>query len=146
MRLEHLSARVDYLGPVSDAPLLLRLTGYRVCAGFPSPADDWIEAEIDLTKVLIVNPLATFLYRVAGASVREAGIPDGSIVVVDRSREPRDGKVVLVTVNGEQSLKVWRRDGRLEFANHEMPAWPMYEADEIEIVGVVAYCISEPQA
>ena len=146
MRLVPLPARVEYLGPVSDAPLLLRLTGYRVCAGFPSPADDWIEAEIDLAKVLIVNPLATFLYRVAGASVREAGIPDGSIVVVDRSREPKDGEVVLVTVNGEQSLKVFRKPGRLEFANAAMPAWPMHEADVIEIVGVVAYCICEPGA
>jgi DNA polymerase V len=65
-------------------------------AGFPSPADDWLDGEIDLKQHLIERPAATFLMRVSGCSMTGAGILDGDLVVVDRSLKPRPGQGVVV--------------------------------------------------
>ena len=83
-----------------------------VPAGFPSPADDHIEEEIDLQRLLITNRPATFLVRVAGDSMVGKGLQDGDLAVVDRSLDPRDGDIVVVDVDGERSFKVWGRRGR----------------------------------
>ena len=66
-----------------------------------SPADDWIEDDIDLQKILVTNRAATLMWRVEGHSMREAGIFDGDVVLIDRSLSPKDGNVVAVSVNGE---------------------------------------------
>ncbi len=94
-------------------------------AGFPSPADDFIEEEIDLQRLLITNRPATFLVRVAGDSMVGARLFDGDLAVVDRSLDPRDGDVVVVDVDGDRSFKVWGRRGArvtLAFANPTLPA------------------------
>ena len=78
-------------------------------AGFPSPADDYLDGEIDLSSYLIDRPAATFLMRVASESMTGAGIFDGDLVVVDRSVEAKDGDVVVVVVNGDLTLKRLRR-------------------------------------
>lgn len=64
------------------------IAGTRICAGFPSRADDFLDGEIDLARILTPNRAATFLWRVAGHSLKETGIHDGDVVVVDRSRKP----------------------------------------------------------
>lgn len=74
-------------------------------AGFPSPADDYIEGEMDLNKHLIKHPAATFFVRVAGDSMVDAGIHPGDILIVDRSIEPADKKVVIAVVNGDLTVK-----------------------------------------
>ena len=89
----------------SPLPLLSRA----VSASFPSPADDFAEEEIDLTRLLVANRAATFLVRVAGDSMVGKGLFDGDLAVVDRSLVPRDGDVVVVDVDGERSFKVWSR-------------------------------------
>jgi len=71
---------------IISAEVVVPLVGPAVCAGFPSPADDFVEEAIDPARLLIANPPATFLVRVAGDSMRDAGIHDGDILVVDRSR------------------------------------------------------------
>lgn len=107
-------------------PILLSLLARPVRAGFPSPADDFIEEEIDLQRLLITNRPATFLVRVAGDSMIGARLFDGDLAVVDRSLEPQDGDIVVVDIDGERSFKVWgRRGGRvtLAFASPTYPAF-----------------------
>ncbi len=76
-----------------------------VSAGFPSPADDYVEGSLDLNKHLVKHPAATFFVRVAGDSMINAGIHPDDILVVDRSLDPVDKKVIIAIVNGELTVK-----------------------------------------
>lgn len=130
-----------YPVPLDPASLPLPLLGRRVAAGFPSPADDYLEGEIDLGRYLIERPAATFLMRVAGESMVGAGILDGDLVVVDRSLEPRPGHVVVAVCHGEMTIKRLRvlRDGRAVLLA-ENPAFPEFVIGEempAEVWGVV---------
>jgi DNA polymerase V len=80
----------------------------RVPAGFPSPADDFIEGLIDLNSLLRLGDAATFLMRASGESMKDAGIHDGDILVVSRADEPKNGDVVVAAVDGEFTVKVYR--------------------------------------
>ena len=88
-----------------------------VSAGFPSPADDYIERLLDLNELLIKNPPATFFVKVAGDSMTGAGINDGDILIVDRSIEATNRKIVIAAVNGELTVK------RLVKKNIISPLW-----------------------
>lgn len=98
----------------------------RVPAGFPSPADDFFEAGIDLNEHLIVagHEAQTFVVRVTGWSMVGAGIHDGDEVLVDRAIEPRDGTVVVVARNGELSIKRLRLSGGQVTLVSENPDYP----------------------
>ncbi len=74
-------------------------------AGFPSPANDYLETVLDLNEFLVQRPAATFLVRVQGDSMKDAGILDGSILVVDSSIEPQSGMIVLAIVDNEFTVK-----------------------------------------
>jgi DNA polymerase V len=80
-----------------------------VPAGFPSPADDYIENQLDLNKYLIKHPAATFFVKVKGDSMIDAGIHSGDILIVDRSLEATDKKVVIAVVDGELTVKRIRK-------------------------------------
>ena len=125
------------LGTPMPVPLLARA----VRAGFPSPADDFIEEEIDLQRLLVTNRPATFLVRVAGDSMVGKGLFDGDLAIVDRSLVPANGDVVVVDIDGERSFKVWeRRGGRvgLAFANPRFRAFVLDPGATIEVWGVVS--------
>lgn len=77
----------------------------RLPAGFPSPADDYIEGKLDLNRHLIKHPAATFFVRVTGDSMLEAGIHSGDILIVDRSLEATDGNVIVAALDGELTVK-----------------------------------------
>lgn len=126
------------------APIPLPMLIRSVSAGFPSPADDFIEDEIDLTRILISNRPATFLVKVRGYSMIDVHLLEGDLAIVDRSITPRDGDVVVVDVDGERSFKVWRRenDGScLHFANASLPAFRTPPDATIEVWGVVTNSI-----
>ncbi|MCL5991709.1 MAG: translesion error-prone DNA polymerase V autoproteolytic subunit [Bacteroidetes bacterium] len=76
-----------------------------VSAGFPSPADDYMEDRLDLNDHLVRNPAATFFVRVTGDSMIEAGIHSGDILVVDRSLNPKDNNIVIAVIDGELTVK-----------------------------------------
>ena len=122
-------------------PVLVPLAGRPVPAGFPSPADDYLDGEIDLSAYLIERPAATFLMRVAGDSMKGAGILDGDLVVVDRSIEPKSGHAVVAVLGGDLTLKRLRRlkDGRpvLQAENPDYPAFVICEEMPAEVWGVV---------
>jgi DNA polymerase V len=84
----------------------------KVQAGFPSPADDYLESFLDLNEYLIKHPAATFFVRVSGDSMINAGISENDILVVDRSLEPKSGKIVIAAVEGELTVKrLYKNEG-----------------------------------
>ena len=101
-------------------PASVLLAYSSVAAGFPSPADDYATKAIDLNAVLIKNPQATFLMRVAGLSMRDAGVDDGDVVLVDRALRPVHGSAIVAVVDGEFICKrLYKRSGaiKLQAAN-----------------------------
>ncbi|TAJ27572.1 MAG: DNA polymerase V [Bosea sp. (in: a-proteobacteria)] len=128
------------VGPPIYLPVFLKA----VRAGFPSPADDYLDAPIDLSRTLIQNAPATFIMTVAGNSAVDVGIFDGSLITVDRSLCPRDGDAVVVDVNGERSIKIFRLSaGRssLAYGNRSYPDYDPGPDAEIDIFGVVTNAV-----
>ena len=116
----------------------------KVPAGFPSPAEDYLETPLDLTDYLIENKAATFMMRVDGDSMIEAGILDGDLLVVDRAAKPVNGSVVVVAVNGAYTVKRLRRGPDciwLEPANARYQAVRVEEGEELHVFGVVKHSI-----
>jgi DNA polymerase V len=115
-----------------------------VSAGFPSPAEDYIEGRLDLNRHLIKHPAATFFVRVAGDSMIDAGIHPGDILVVDRALEPQEASVVIAVVDGELTVKrMSRRQGRLYLVpdNELYRPLEIHEDMEFEVWGVVTAVI-----
>lgn len=126
-------------------PIPLPLLRQPVPAGFPSPAEDFIESQIDLQQLLIQNRAATFLVRVDGNSMIEKGLQDGDLAVVNRSLDPRNGDVVVVDVDEDRSFKVCSRNGAqvgLAFANRRFPTYEVPPGADIAVWGVVTATIS----
>ena len=124
--------------------LRLPLAGERVAAGFPSPADDYVEVGIDLNDQLIRHPTSTFFLRVSGESMLGAGIHDGDLLVVDRSLDPRPGRVVVAVLDGEFTLKrLVQHQGRLrlEAANPAYPPLELHRCGDVQIWGVAIHVI-----
>ncbi len=96
---------IKVFGPESSTGRARPLFASSVPAGFPSPADDYIEGPLDLNRHLIKHPAATFFVRVSGDSMIAAGIHDGDILIVDRSLEPQDGNIVIAYLEGELTVK-----------------------------------------
>lgn len=115
-----------------------------VSAGFPSPAEDYIEGLIDLNEHLIQNPSDTYLVRVSGTSMVGAGILHGDILIVDRSLQPKDKSIVIACIDGENTVKRYCKRGRqvyLEPENDEYQSIQLTEDQEIRIWGVVVHAI-----
>ncbi|MBN1927814.1 MAG: translesion error-prone DNA polymerase V autoproteolytic subunit [Prolixibacteraceae bacterium] len=91
----------------SQVELPLYQTG--ISAGFPSPAEDYIEGRIDLNTELIKNPSSTFFGRVNGDSMIEAGINNGDLIVIDKSVEPRNNSIIVCIIDGEFTVKRFRK-------------------------------------
>ncbi len=96
---------LTFYTPQWEQVLPLPLFGNRVKAGFPSPAEDYIEDRLDLNEHLIQHPGATFFVRVSGESMIEAGIQDGDTLVVDKSLDARDNDIVIAALDGEFTVK-----------------------------------------
>uniref|UniRef100_UPI0040261764 LexA family protein n=1 Tax=Prevotella sp. TaxID=59823 RepID=UPI0040261764 len=118
-------------------------------AGFPSPADDYLRDSLDFNRDLIKNPEATFYGRVSGDSMRDAGINEGDIAVIDRSLQPTDGDVIVAYVNEEFTIKyldlTHKEEGYIELR----PANPNYSpiridsTDNFRVWGVVVWTIKQ---
>ncbi len=114
-----------------------------VSAGFPSPAEDYLEGTLDLNRYLIAHPAATFYIRVVGDSMTGAGIFSGDLAIVDRSLDPREGHIVIAVVEGGFTVKRLKRvEGRFALAA-ENPAHPGIVIPEsgFEVWGVVIHVI-----
>jgi DNA polymerase V len=126
----------------------LPLLHHRIPAGFPSPADDYIESGLDLNAYLVRNKTATFFFRVIGDSMTGANIHDGDMLIVDRSLEPKHGHIVLAVINNEYTVKrLYCRDEKVEL-HAENPAYPpmhFREHEELQVWGVVVGTVSKFQ-
>jgi DNA polymerase V len=130
--------------PFLCGSMLLPEAGCTVQAGFPSPADDFLVRRIDLSQELIAHPQATFLLRVSGESMKDAGIFDGDMLLVDRAIKPRHGHVVVAVVDGEFTVKyLYQRVGRIKLkpANPTFPEITPREGQTLEVWGVVTASI-----
>lgn len=116
----------------------------KVEAGFPSPADDYIESEIDLNKQLIKHPTATFLVKVAGLSMLNAGIHPGDTLIVDRSLEASNGKIVVVAIDGDLTVKRLEMSSKGAYLvpdNDQFSPLKIEEGNDVVIWGVVTNVI-----
>lgn len=135
--------QAELIGPACiDAPAHeVPLAGALARLGFPSPADDFIDDGVDIHRLLVRNPSATYLYRAEGESMRGMGICDGDILVVDRSVHPVPGDVVIAVWDGQQpTCKVFGRRGNhvlLRSANPAVPVMELPEGTEVEVFAVV---------
>ena len=121
-------------------PLRRPLAVTRASAGFPSPASDHIEGELDISEYLIPRPAATFLFRVTGESMIKAGIFPGDVLTVDRAREPQHNDIVVAVVDGEFTVKrlFWRPgEIALQPENDDYEPIQIREGTELLIWGVV---------
>lgn len=133
--------------PLAEPPAQrIPLYGYSISAGFPSPADDYIEDRLDLNQLLVSNQPATFFLRVKGDSMINAGIHDGDIIVVDRSVQPVDRSVVVAVVDGELTVKrLIMRSGTAELHAENPKYAPIRFRDgqELTIWGVVTSAVHQ---
>jgi DNA polymerase V len=140
-----LNSSISALYRISEAaggamPLYLA----RVAAGFPSPADDYIERSLDLNELLVRHPAATYFVRVSGDSMTGAGIYSGDLLIVDRAEQAVSGSVIIACLNGELTVKRFIRNNGGAFLMAENEAYdpiPVTEESGFEVWGVVIHVI-----
>jgi DNA polymerase V len=116
----------------------------RVPAGFPSPAEDYLDRGLDLNELVVKHPAATFFVRVEGESMIGAGIHPGDTLVVDRAEQAAHGRIVVAVIDGDFTVKRIRKiDGKLLLASENSDLPPLHIAPEagFEVWGVVTYVI-----
>jgi DNA polymerase V len=115
-----------------------------VSAGFPSPADDFIDRPLDLNEYLIRHPAATFFVKVQGDSMIGAGIHPGALLVVDRSLQPRSGNIILAVLDGEFTVKRLKREQGNVVLCPENPRYKsvtIASGQDFEVWGVVVHVV-----
>ena len=115
-----------------------------ISAGFPSPADDYTEENIDLNDYLISNPFSTFFLRVKGDSMINAGIKNNDLIIVDKSLNAKPGNIIIAMIDGEFTIKrLSRKDNELylKAENKNYPDFKFKNHIDIQIWGVVIYSI-----
>ena len=125
-----------------ELPLFLA----NVPAGFPSPADDYIDRNLDLNEYLVKHPSATFFVRVEGESMINAGIHCGDVLIVDRALQATDKKIVIANVNGELTVKRIRKIKNKLFLAAENPDFEPIEVkggEQFEVWGIVTYVLHQ---
>ena len=128
------------LPAIGILPILVPLFGHYVPAGFPSPADDYIEGRLSLDEHLIPHKDSTFFVRAKGTSMVGAGIFDGDLLVVDKSLTPSSGDIVIAVIDGELTVKRFvQRDGKviLKPENPRFKEIELKEGQELQVWGVV---------
>ena len=133
----------DFKDSLTPVPYLLS----RISAGFPSPADDYIENNLSLSELLIRNHLSTFLMKASGDSMMDVGINDGDILVVDRSIEPKNRDIVIAILEGNLTVKrlLFKTNGSvvLKSENTAYKDIKIPESADLEIWGVVTSAIHQ---
>ncbi len=124
----HKSLELDIFTADTTSSLELSLADGEIKAGFPSPAADFLDISIDLNKELIKHPVSTFYGRVKGDSMKNAGIDDGDLLIIDKSLEPVNGKIAVCFIDGEFTVKRIKTDGNI--------CWLMPENDNYKPIKV----------
>ena len=138
---------LDFSRPVLVSTLVvnINLLGFRIPAGFPSPAEEHLVQRCDLLELLSTHPQATYFMRVKGDSMVEAGIHDNDIVAVNRALQAQHGSIVIAIVDNEFTCKkLHQRNGRIRLmaANPTYPDIRPKEGQTIEVWGVVTAALT----
>jgi DNA polymerase V len=140
------SKELELFRPDVSTAIELPLFETGISAGFPSPADDYIEDRIDLNAELIRNPSSTFFGRVNGDSMINAGIGDGDLIVIDKSIEPKDNSIVVCVIDGEFTVKRFRNnDGEILLVpeNEKYKTLKITNENDFRVWGTVTYTIKK---
>ncbi len=138
--------KLSFYKPDYESELRIPFIPDGVSAGFPSPAADFMENNIDLNKELSENPLATFYIKVKGNSMIDAGINDKDVLIVDRSIEPQDNKIAICFIDGEftvKRIKLQKDCLYLMPENSNYAPIKVVEENELIIWGIVTYVIKK---
>ena len=134
---------MDFFSSTSEK-LKIPLLSDSVSAGFPSPADDYTEENIDLNEHLISNPFSTFFLRVKGDSMINAGIKDKDLIIVDKSLTAKPGNIIIAMIDGEFTIKrlsIKNDELYLKAENNNYPDFRFKNHLDVQIWGVVIYSI-----
>lgn len=134
------------LPAMGSQPVRVPLCSHKVAAGFPSPADDYIEGRLSLDEYLVQHKEATFFVRAKGNSMVGAGIFDGNLLVVDKSLIPSSGDIVIAVIDGELTVKrLINRDGKviLKPENARFREIELKEGQELQVWGVVTSTVKK---
>ena len=136
-------ATATLLGPVGSSVIELPFFSARVPAGFPSPAQDYVEDRLDLNRLAVRHPSATYFIKVSGDSMIGAGIGDGDLLVVDRSLNAEHGDIVVASVAGEFTVKELQTRPVLRLLPHNARYQPItfQSEEELQIFGVVTHTL-----
>jgi DNA polymerase V len=138
--------KLEFFIPKKENGLGQWLAEEGISAGFPSPADDFKETRISLDRELVKNKEATFYARVSGDSMVGAGLEDGDLLVIDRSKNPENGKIAICLVDGEFTVKrIKKEENKLYLMpeNKKYKPIELKEENELIIWGVVEYVIKK---
>ncbi|MEN9907302.1 MAG: hypothetical protein RLZZ540_443 [Bacteroidota bacterium] len=138
--------KLSFYKPDYESELRIPFIPDGVSAGFPSPAADFMENNIDLNKELSENPLATFYIKVKGNSMIDAGINDKDVLIVDRSIEPQDSKIAICFIDGEFTVKRIKLEKDCLYLmpeNSNYSPIKVTEENELIIWGIVTYVIKK---
>ncbi|GEL10651.1 DNA polymerase V [Flavobacterium glycines] len=138
--------KLSFYKPDYESELRIPFIPDGVSAGFPSPAADFTENNIDLNKELSENPLATFYIKVKGNSMIDAGIEDKDVLIVDRSIEPQDNKIAICFIDGEFTVKRIKLEKDCLYLmpeNSNYTPIKVTEENELIIWGIVTYVIKK---
>ena len=146
MKNDEKNIRLEFFKSSVISTIELPLVEATISAGFPSPADDYSETRLDLNKELITNESATFYARVRGDSMTLAGISDGDLLVIDKSKTPVNGSIVVCLIDGEFTVKRLQKKLNQFYLmpenDHYQPIKIKPEND-VTIWGVVTYTIKK---
>ncbi len=140
----HSSSKLDIYSACSTYQLELPVVSAGISAGFPSPAMDFIDLTIDMNRHLIKHPSATFYGRVKGHSMKDVGIFDGDLLVIDKSLEPKNDKIAVCYLDGEFTVKRIKVDNGciwLVPANTDFQPIRVHEDNDFLIWGIVTHVI-----
>ena len=138
--------KLSFHNPDYESELRIPFIPDGVSAGFPSPAADFMENNIDLNKELSENPLATFYIKVKGNSMIDAGINDKDVLIVDRSIEPQDNKIAICFIDGEFTVKRIKLEKDCLYLmpeNSNYTPIKVTEENQLIIWGIVTYVIKK---
>ncbi|QKJ89348.1 Error-prone repair protein UmuD (plasmid) [Paramixta manurensis] len=140
------TSRMIMLSP-AERPSALRIPLFadRCAAGFPSPAQDYVEAELDLNELCITRRAATFFVRASGSSMEELGLYDGDVMIVDRAEQAAQGDIVIAEVSGEFTVKRLQLHPQVALLPMN-PAYPVIYPEELQLLGVVTWFFHSTRA
>lgn len=139
-----INEKIEIFSAATDSELNLSLIDSGISAGFPSPALDFEDLAIDLNKHLIKHPSATFYGRVKGDSLKNAGVDNGDLLIIDRSLEPVNGKIAVCYIDGEftaKRIKISKNEIWLTPENDDYPSIKVEEENDLVIWGIVTHVI-----